>query len=36
LITSVLFFLCAAVIWLAPRPKGYGVPSRAEEFGQTV
>lgn len=36
LVTSVLFFLCAAVIWLVPRPSGYGIPSRAEESGHTV
>lgn len=36
LVTSAVFFLCAAVIWLAPKPKGYGLPSQAEELPQTV
>jgi DHA2 family multidrug resistance protein len=26
LITAAIFFLCAAVIWFAPKPKGYGPP----------
>lgn len=30
LITGAAFFLCALVIWFAPRPKGYGMISAAE------
>jgi len=29
MITAAVFFLCAAVIWLAPRPKGMGGPPQA-------
>ncbi|MCW1429066.1 DHA2 family efflux MFS transporter permease subunit [Novosphingobium sp. JCM 18896] len=27
-ITAAVFFLCAAVVWLAPKPKGFGSPSK--------
>ncbi len=30
LITAAVFFLCAAVIWLAPRPKSWAVTRRAD------
>jgi DHA2 family multidrug resistance protein len=29
LITAAVFFLCAAVVWFAPRPKGFGMTAKA-------
>jgi DHA2 family multidrug resistance protein len=29
LISAAIFFLCAVVIWFAPKPKGFGAPAKA-------